>query len=79
MSKLKVNTPIGTLHWGAGGAKNPVDNIVATPIIGNQWRKAPKGSKFNLELVVCRPRRRSQRPDRRQADSIQLTTTLPYS
>ena len=52
MSKLKVNTPIGTLHWGAGGAKNPVDNIVTTPLIGNQWRKAPKGSRFNLELVV---------------------------
>lgn len=53
LSKLKVQTPIGTLHWGAGGAKNPVDNIVSTPIIGNQWRRAPKGSKFNLELVVC--------------------------
>ncbi|HEY1778633.1 MAG TPA: ABC transporter substrate-binding protein [Solirubrobacteraceae bacterium] len=53
MSKLKVDTPIGPLHWGAGGAKNPVGNIVTTPIIGNQWRKAPKGSKFNLELVVC--------------------------
>jgi branched-chain amino acid transport system substrate-binding protein len=53
MSKLKVATPVGTLHWGAGGARNPVDNIVATPLVGNQWRKAPKGSKFNLELVVC--------------------------
>jgi len=52
MSKLKVDTPLGTLHWGAGGARNPVDNIVTTPIIGNQWRKAPKGSRFNLELVV---------------------------
>jgi len=52
MSKLKVQTPIGLLHWGAGGAKNPVDNIVSTPIIGNQWRKAPAGSKFPLELVV---------------------------
>ena len=52
MSTLKVATPVGTLHWGAGGAKNPVDNIVTTPIIGNQWRKARKGSRFNLELVV---------------------------
>ena len=52
MSKLKVATPLGTLDWGAGGARNPVDNIVATPIVGNQWRKAPKGSRFNLELVV---------------------------
>ena len=53
MAKLKVQTPVGTLHWGAGGAKNPVGNIVSTPIIGNQWRKASKGSKFTLDLVVC--------------------------
>jgi branched-chain amino acid transport system substrate-binding protein len=53
LSKLKVQTPIGPLHWGAGGAKNPVGNIVSTPIVGNQWRKSPKGGKFNLELVVC--------------------------
>jgi len=52
LSKLKVQTPVGTVHWGATGAKNPCPNIVATPIIGNQWRKAPKGSRFNLELVV---------------------------
>jgi len=26
---------------------------VSTPILGNQWRKAPKGSRFNLELVIC--------------------------
>jgi branched-chain amino acid transport system substrate-binding protein len=53
MAKLKVQTPIGVLNWGAKGPKNPAPNIVATPIIGNQWRKAPKGSKFNLQLVVC--------------------------
>ena len=53
MAKLKVQTPMGTLHWGAGGAKNPVGNIVRHLIIGNQWRKAAKGSKFNLDLVVC--------------------------
>jgi hypothetical protein len=41
------------VDWGATGAKNPCPNIVATPIIGNQWRKAPKGSRFNLELIVC--------------------------
>jgi branched-chain amino acid transport system substrate-binding protein len=52
MKKLKVQTPIGTLNWGATGPKNPVGNIVATPIIGNQWRKAPKGSRFSLSLVV---------------------------
>jgi branched-chain amino acid transport system substrate-binding protein len=53
ISKVKVATPVGTVDWGATGAKNPCPNIVATPIIGNQWRKAPKGSRFNLELIVC--------------------------
>jgi branched-chain amino acid transport system substrate-binding protein len=53
MKTLKVQTPLGLLHWGAGGAKNPVPNVVATPIPGNQWRKAPKGSKFGLQLVIC--------------------------
>jgi branched-chain amino acid transport system substrate-binding protein len=53
ISKLSVQTPVGVVDWAATGAKNPCSNIVATPIIGNQWRKAPKGSKFNLELIVC--------------------------
>ena len=53
LKSLKVNTLLGTLHWGTGGPKNPAPNVVATPILGNQWRKAPKGSRFNLELVVC--------------------------
>jgi branched-chain amino acid transport system substrate-binding protein len=53
LKTLKVQTPVGPLHWGAGGARNPAPNVVATPIIGNQWRKAPKGSRFNLELVIC--------------------------
>ena len=53
MKTLKVQTPLGLLHWGTGGAKNPVPNVVATPIPGNQWRKAPKGSKFGLQLVIC--------------------------
>ncbi|HXR14485.1 MAG TPA: ABC transporter substrate-binding protein, partial [Solirubrobacteraceae bacterium] len=53
MKKLAVKTPLGTLHWGAGGAKNPVGNVLSTPIIGIQWRKAAKGSKFNLTSVVC--------------------------
>ena len=52
LKSLKVEPPVGTVHWGASGAKNPAPNVVATPIIGNQWRKAPKGSKFSLELVV---------------------------
>ena len=53
MKKLQVQTPLGTLHWGAGGAKNPGANVVATPIIGIQWRQAKKGSRFNLEQIVC--------------------------
>ena len=53
MKKLRVQTPVGMLQWGVGGAKNPVANVVATPIIGNQWRKAPKGSRFSLALVIC--------------------------
>jgi branched-chain amino acid transport system substrate-binding protein len=53
MKTLKVQTPLGALHWGAGGAKNPVANVVACPIPGIQWRKAPKGSKFALELRLC--------------------------
>jgi branched-chain amino acid transport system substrate-binding protein len=53
LGKLKVDTLMGPFHWGGGGARNPVRNVVTTPLIGNQWRKAPKGSKFNLELVVC--------------------------
>ena len=51
MMHLKVETPNGVLHWGAGGAKNPVPNVVATPIIGGQWVRA-KG-KFPLDFVLC--------------------------
>src|ERR1017187_6907846 len=52
LKSLKVQTPVGTLHWGAN-AKATGANVVSTPILGNQWRKAPKGSRFNLELVIC--------------------------
>ena len=48
---LKVETPNGVLHWGVGGAKNPVPNVVATPIIGGQWVHA-KG-KFPLDFLLC--------------------------
>ena len=51
MAKLRVMTPNGVLHWGTGGPKNPVPNVVATPIIGGQWVKA-KG-KFPLDFVLC--------------------------
>ena len=35
-------------HWGKG----PVANVVATPIIGGQWVKAPAG-KYQLDFVIC--------------------------
>jgi branched-chain amino acid transport system substrate-binding protein len=53
MKTLKVTTPLGQLHWGTGGAKNPVANVVTTPIPGIQWRKSKPGSKFALQQVVC--------------------------
>jgi branched-chain amino acid transport system substrate-binding protein len=51
MKNLKVMTPLGQLHWGTGGAKNPVTNVVATPIPGGQWVKG-KG-KYKYEWVYC--------------------------
>lgn len=51
IAKLKVETPNGIVHWGTGGAKNPVPNVVAMPIIGGQWRKA--SGKFPLDFVIC--------------------------
>jgi branched-chain amino acid transport system substrate-binding protein len=51
MKHLKVTTSLGHLHWGTGGAKNPVANVVRTPIIGGQWVKS-KG-KFPLDFLLC--------------------------
>jgi branched-chain amino acid transport system substrate-binding protein len=51
IAKLRVETPNGILHWGTGGAKNPVPNVVATPIIGGQWVRTP--GKFPLDFVLC--------------------------
>jgi branched-chain amino acid transport system substrate-binding protein len=51
MFHLKVTTPLGPLHWGAGGARNPVPNVVRTPIIGGQWRKV--SGKFPLDFLLC--------------------------
>ncbi|PWU23793.1 MAG: ABC transporter substrate-binding protein, partial [Candidatus Rokuibacteriota bacterium] len=55
MRRLKVNTAVGHLDW----TKNPKDpagravpNAVTTPLIGNQWVKAPKGSKYKLDNVI---------------------------
>jgi branched-chain amino acid transport system substrate-binding protein len=51
MFHLKVTTPVGHLHWGAKGPKNPVPNVVRTPIIGGQWVKS-KG-RFPLDFLLC--------------------------
>jgi branched-chain amino acid transport system substrate-binding protein len=55
MHTLKVNTTVGHLDW----TKNPKDptgravpNVVTTPLVANQWVKAPKGSKFKLQNVI---------------------------
>ncbi len=52
MKHLRVTTSLGHLHWGAGGAKNPVPNVVRTPIIGGQWKRTKKG-KFPLDFILC--------------------------
>jgi branched-chain amino acid transport system substrate-binding protein len=49
MKRLAVDTPIGHLAWGRGPLP---PNVVATPIIGGQWRKMA-GSKYPLDFVIC--------------------------
>jgi branched-chain amino acid transport system substrate-binding protein len=51
MKTLSVMTPSGRLHWGVGGKRNPVPNVVTTPIIGGQW--VPSKGKFPLDFVLC--------------------------
>ncbi|WP_433532322.1 ABC transporter substrate-binding protein [Micromonospora sp. CA-263727] len=46
---LGVDTPIGRLEWGKG----PNANVVATPILGGQWRPSPAGSPYQLDFVIC--------------------------
>ena len=48
LSTLKTTTMIGKVDFTSG----PVPNVSAGPIIGAQWVKAPKGSKFKLDYVV---------------------------
>jgi branched-chain amino acid transport system substrate-binding protein len=45
ISKLKVDTPLGTLDWTSG----PVKNVCRTPLVNCQW---VKGDKYPLDLVV---------------------------
>ncbi len=49
MKRLTVDTPIGRLAWGRGPLP---PNVVATPIIGGQWRKV-RGSAYALDFVIC--------------------------
>jgi branched-chain amino acid transport system substrate-binding protein len=49
MKHLSVHTPIGLLVWGQGQLP---PNVVATPIIGGQWRKV-RGSKYPLDFLIC--------------------------
>lgn len=49
MKHLSVHTTVGHLTWGKGGLP---PNVVATPIIGGQWRKIP-GSKYALDFLIC--------------------------
>jgi branched-chain amino acid transport system substrate-binding protein len=49
MKTLSVHTAIGHLVWGRPGLP---PNVVATPIIGGQWRKV-KGSKYPLDFIIC--------------------------
>jgi len=54
LKNLNVNTPLGNLHWGTNSpTKNPVPNVVATPIPGGQWLTTKKGSKYPLEFLFC--------------------------
>jgi branched-chain amino acid transport system substrate-binding protein len=49
MGRVSADTPLGRLAWGKGPLP---PNVVATPIIGGQWR-AVKGSKYQLDFVIC--------------------------
>jgi branched-chain amino acid transport system substrate-binding protein len=49
MKKLQVHTPVGHLIWGRGALP---PNVIATPIIGGQWRKV-RGSKYALDFLIC--------------------------
>jgi branched-chain amino acid transport system substrate-binding protein len=39
---------VGTVDF----TKGPVPNVATASLIGTQWVKAPKGSKYKLEYVI---------------------------
>jgi len=45
ISKMKLDTIVGPLNWGAG----PVPNVAKTPLVGGQWRL---GGKYEYDLVL---------------------------
>lgn len=54
LKHLHVKTPVGNLHWGTGSpTKNPLPNVVVTPIPGGQWLKSGSGARFPLRFVFC--------------------------
>jgi branched-chain amino acid transport system substrate-binding protein len=48
MSALQVEVMTGPIDF----TKGPVPNVSPTPIVGTQWIKAPKGSKYKLDYVI---------------------------
>ena len=49
LSTLNTVTTVGKVDFTSG----PFPNVSETPIIGSQWVKAPAGSKYKLDLVIC--------------------------
>ncbi len=47
LSKLKVNTVVGTVDWTSG----PVPNVAKTPLAGGQWRANVNKNKYDLVIV----------------------------
>ncbi len=48
IATLNTMTMVGKVNFNDG----PVPNVSTTPIIGDQWVKAPAGSKYPLDLVT---------------------------
>jgi branched-chain amino acid transport system substrate-binding protein len=48
LTAFKVTTAVGVVDFGHG----PVPHVSTTPLIGAQWVKAERGSKYKLDLVI---------------------------
>lgn len=66
MKHLAVDTPLGRLAWGRGPLP---PNVVATPIIGGQWRTV-RGSKYPLDFIICEHSSNRRAPITRMATPI---------